>query len=185
MLANLRALFGVFVDILLLRRGPEHLPASVPLLGSIVMVYVVLYGVTYRAFVIPQLPEPPENWPLQLGVGTLITLLWFRVALQLVRKSERYVQTMTAMFAVNTLFIGSVPLVAALMPYMNRKSTEPPVALMFLLTALVVWVIAVLSRIVRSAFEWSWPAAVLFVLASYFGGAILLSIIFGTPQKAA
>ena len=33
MLANLRALFGVVVDIVLLRRGPEHLPASPALLA--------------------------------------------------------------------------------------------------------------------------------------------------------
>ena len=34
MLANLRALFGVVVDIVLLRRGPEDLPASTVLLAS-------------------------------------------------------------------------------------------------------------------------------------------------------
>ena len=63
MLANLRALFGVFVDIMLLRRGPEHLPASPVLLGIVVAVDVILYSIADRLFVRPVAPEaaPPRS----------------------------------------------------------------------------------------------------------------------------
>jgi len=37
MLANLRALFGLLVDIVLLRRGPESLPASPSLLVIVIV----------------------------------------------------------------------------------------------------------------------------------------------------
>jgi hypothetical protein len=44
-------------------------------------------------------------------------------------------------------------------------------------------VLAVLVKIVRSAFEWSWPACIFFALGSIIGPAILLSIVFGEPPK--
>jgi hypothetical protein len=94
---------------------------------------------------------------------------------------------MIAVFATNTLFIPAMPLAAALMPYLPPKpGAEPAPAMLVLLMALIaLWVLAVLSRIVRSAFEWSWAVSILFAVASSIAPAILLSIIFGDSQKVA
>jgi hypothetical protein len=187
MLANLRALFACLVDIMLLRRGPENLPASTPLLALFVILYVALFGLAYHTLLVPVAPEVPPNWPLQLAAGAVLTLLWWRVAFHLAKKPERFVQTMIAVFATNTLFVPAMPLAAALWPYLHEKpGGEQPPGMLVLLTALITtWVLAVLVRIVRSAFEWSWPASIFFAIASNIGPAILLAILFGEPPKAA
>jgi hypothetical protein len=189
MLANLRALFISLVDIMLLRRGPEHLPASPTLLAMLVVLNLLLTGLAYHTLFVPLVPDVPANWPLRLVAGALATLAWWRVAFQLARKVERFVQTMIAVFATNTLTIPAMPLVAALIPYMPAtKNAEPaaaPAMLVLLMALIALWVMAVLSRIVRSAFEWSWAVSILFAVASSIGPAILLSIIFGEPQKVA
>jgi hypothetical protein len=185
MLANLRALFGVFVDIMLLRRGPEHLPASPVLLGGVIVVNLALYSLAYGAFLAPLRNEPSTTWTMQIVVGALLTLLWFRIAFHFARKPERFVQTMIAVFATNTLAIPAVPLVAAMLPYAQKQGGEPAPTSLVLLTSLVgLWVLAVLVRIVRSAFEWSWAASIVFVVTSNLGVALLLGLLFGDPQKA-
>src|SRR5262245_46831421 len=98
MLANLRALFGSVIDIILLRRGPEALPASQTLLAIVValnvFVPVVIFGL---------LALPVTSALLASLVSTAVTLLWFRGALALANKRERFLQTMTAILGVNVL----------------------------------------------------------------------------------
>jgi len=186
MLANLRALFGVFVDILLLRRGPEHLPASPALLGTLVVLNFVLSSVAEKLVLPSPKPEAPASWLVQIAVFAII-LLWFRVAFQLAHKPERYVQTMIAMFGVNILTLPTLPLFAALLPYAAQQpGGEPAPGLLLLAAALVwVWLLAVLVRIVKSAFEWPWFGAVVFVVTSSFGILILLGLLFaGSPKPS-
>lgn len=189
MLANLRALFASLVDIMLLRRGPDSLPASAPLLALFVLLYLVLDAVAYHTLFVPLVPDVPSSWPLQLVVLQAATLAWWRVAFQLARKPERFVQTMIAVVATNALLIPAMPLLAALVPYLRPKpdtAADQAPATLLLLTALIyLWAFVVLVRIVRSAFEWSWPASVLFAIGSGVGPMIVLSILFGAPQKAA
>jgi hypothetical protein len=183
MLANLRALFGVIVDIVLLRRGPETLPASSTLLGIVVTVYTVLNGLAYHAFILAALPVRPRYFDLQFVVTVALQLLWFRVAFRMAGKPERFLQTATAVFATSTLFIPMLALVGALMPYMKKDSTvEPPALPSFLTAFAAIWMLMILVHIVRSAFEWSWLRSLGFVLAANFVPAILASILFGVAQ---
>jgi hypothetical protein len=183
MLVNLRALFGVFVDILLLRRGPEHLPASAVLLGIVVAVDIILYSLVDRLFVRPVAPQLATSFP-QMVAGALLTLLTFRIALHLANKSERFVQTMTAMFAANTMTVPALPLAAALIQYTGKPGGEPAPILLLMMGAVAgIWMIAVLVYIVKSAFEWSWLQAALMLVASNIGIAILLGLIFGESPK--
>ena len=114
MLANLRALFSVVVDIILLRRGPEQLPASTVLLYATVGIYLVI-----SAMVVASVSTPDGNWPLELIIGAASMLVWYQVALQLAKKRERYPQTMTAMFGVSTIFAPL--LVPMLIPWPRRS----------------------------------------------------------------
>jgi hypothetical protein len=184
MLANLRALFGVVVDIVFLRRGPENIPASTSLLVVVVGAYVALYTLAYRVFILPVAPSAPGSWALQIVCAVLIELLWFRVAFQIARKPERFVQTMTAVFATSTLFIPALAMVGALMPYMKDGGSAQAPALLSFLTAFVgIWMVVIVVRIVRSAFEWNWPISIFFVLAANFVPVIILSIVFGGSPK--
>jgi ABC-type phosphate/phosphonate transport system permease subunit len=188
MLANLRALFGVVVDIILLRRGPEQLPASPPLMAVVVAINCVVYGVAYHSQILPFLPEASSRWwLLDMALSTLLTLVWFRVAFNLVKKPERFVQTMIAVFATNTLFLPlELALIGQLLPYLLQKPPVAAPALLVLAMCIVaVWTLAVLVRIVRLAFEWSWVRSIVFLFAGNIAIAIFLSILFGSSQGAA
>jgi hypothetical protein len=184
MLANLRALFGVVVDIVFLRRGPENMPASNTLLGIVVVFYVALYALAYSIFILPAAPDTPNSWVLQIVCGSLLELLWFWIAFQLAGKPERFTQTAIAIFATSTFFIPALALVGTLVPYMNKGATgQPPPLTSFLTAFIAIWVFVILVRIVRSAFEWGWPRTIVFVLAANFVPMIILSLVFGDSQK--
>jgi hypothetical protein len=184
MLANLRALFGCLFDIILLRRGPESLPASPVLLVIAVALYVVLYAIGYHLFLRPIMPEASETSFVQIAAGSLLTLLWFRIAFQLARKPERFVQTMIATFAADTMAIPALPLLAAIMQYTKPGDTAAPILLLLSAAVVGIWILAVLVHIVKSAFEWSWVQAALMVIGSNIGVAILLALIFGESPKS-
>jgi hypothetical protein len=183
MLVNLRALFGVILDIVLLRRGPENLPASNTLLAAAVAIFVALNVLAFQVFVVAQMPETPRAWPLMIVVASLLQLLWFRAAFRIVGKPERFAQTMIAVFATSTLFIPALALFGALIPYSKKGAAEAPPLLSFLFIAIEVWMLVILSRIVRVAFEWPWLAAIVFVFAANFATAVILSVLFGDSPK--
>jgi hypothetical protein len=99
MLVNLRALFGSLIDLVLLRRGPETLPASTALLAVIVVMNAAV-GAVVVAFI----PTVPAITVPEMIVNSLVPLLWFWMAFSLAKKPERFVQTMTAVFGVNMMF---------------------------------------------------------------------------------
>ncbi|MBC8028459.1 MAG: hypothetical protein H7Y89_20900, partial [Steroidobacteraceae bacterium] len=60
----MRALLGVIVDIILLRRGPEHVPASPALLAVIIAVYAAAAAITASLF-----GPPEQRWAIELVVA--------------------------------------------------------------------------------------------------------------------
>jgi hypothetical protein len=186
MLANLRALFSVVIDIILLRRGPENLPASTLLLALVIALNFLLYGILYYTLVMPNDPRTSGSWPLQLVIGALVTMFWFRLALKLSHRSERFVQTMIAVFATNTLFLpAALPIIGALIPYSEKPGSPVPATLALPALLIAIWILAVQARIVRSAFDWSWTGSIGFVVGNNISAAILLSILFGDSQRTA
>ena len=181
MLANLRALFGVVVDIVLLRRGPEHLPASPALLGIVIGIYLALY-VLFTVL----MPNALPNWMLFLIATTAFVLLWFRISLVLAKKPERFVQTSTAYFAATSLFLPLlVPLESVLRPYLASQEAMRSAPAMLVLSgaAIGIWGLVVQSHIVRNAFEWNLFRGILFILAMNFLSALMLGLVFGVPQS--
>jgi hypothetical protein len=180
MLANLRALFGALVDIVLLRRGPEHLPASAALLFAMVALSVICS--TFIVIVSPIALLPAL---LQGAVGAAVMLLWFRTALKLANKAERFLQTATAIFGVNVLFVPvMVPLVGAMLPYLDKPNPNnpPPAALLIITLMFGLWALWVEMRIVRAAFDCAWIAAFLLVVGEFFASMIVLMLLFGGTQ---
>jgi hypothetical protein len=180
MLANLRALFAVVVDIVLLRRGPEHLPASPMLLAILVAAYAAITGLVYHV-----MATPDPRWPMVVTLVVVVTMVWYRVALQLVNKSERFTQTLTAMFALRVLFTPlDLPIRITLYSQI-QAGVEPSNALALVFLVLVVWLFVLNVRIVRSAFDWQWPAAIIMVLAHEFALLLAAAALFGRAASPA
>jgi len=186
MLANLRALFGVFVDIMLLRRGPEHVPASPTLLVVLVALDLVLYSIGIELLLPVSRPDAPAPWLVHAVIFALV-LSWYRVAFHLLHRPERYVQTMIALFAVNLMVLPSLPLFAAMAPYMSQEpgGAPAPASLSMLVSLVIFWVAAIQVRIVKAAFEWPWAASIVFVIGTGFALGTLLGLIFGASPKPA
>jgi uncharacterized membrane protein len=183
MLANLRALFGSVVDIILFRRGPENLPASQALLAVLVAVNIV--GSVLMSAVSSL---PTSNALLESILGTVLMLLWFRAALAIANKRERFLQTLSAIFGVNILFLPVlVPLLGALLPYLEKgDANTPPPAALFLITLFVgLWAFVVEIRIVRAAFECPWIGAILLVVGELFAATFVATLLLGVPARAA
>jgi hypothetical protein len=183
MLANLRALFGCVVDIILLRRGPEALPASQGLL-----VVLVALNVGGSLIMAAATSVPLASALLQILVACAVMLLWFRGALVVAQKRERFVQTMTAMFGVSALFLPVViPLLRALSPYLEKPdpNVPPPAALALITFFVLIWALVVQVRIVRDAFECPWFGAILLVAGEFIAASFVSMLLFGVPAKPA
>jgi hypothetical protein len=173
----LRALLGVIVDIILLRRGPEHVPASPALLAVVIAVYAAGAAITGAVF-----SPPDQPWAFQVVVAIVVLLAFYQVALTVAKKRERFVQTMTAMFAVRALYTPILgPLGGSFMASIQAKQ---PVSSMLLLLILAgtVWAFVIDVRIMRSAFEWPTPAAVLLVIGQQIVLVAVAVLILGGPQ---
>ncbi|MBC7977468.1 MAG: hypothetical protein H7138_21040 [Myxococcales bacterium] len=161
MLVNLRALLGVIIDIVLLRRGPDSLPASPALLAIVVGVYAAVMGLVASWFATPE-----QHWPLELGAGIALVLLWYRVALTLAGKRERFVQMMTALFSAHLLIRPlTVPMQSTLLAQAQTPSASPSSGLALIFLILLVWLFVITVRVVRSTFEWPTAGAIILVLA--------------------
>ncbi|HEX5163582.1 MAG TPA: hypothetical protein VFV88_17790 [Steroidobacteraceae bacterium] len=183
MLANLRALFGGVVDITLFRSGPESLPASQALLAIVVVLFIAV-SVVMSALV----SLPVADALAGAVLGSVVMLAWFRAALAIANKRERFLQTCTAIFGVNLVFQPAlVPLAGALKPYFEKAdpTVAPPAALMLVTTVLGIWAFIVEVRIVKAAFEVSWLGGVLLIIGEFFAAVLVSTLLFGTAAKGA
>jgi hypothetical protein len=174
MLANLRALFAVVIDIVLLRRGPEQLPASPVLLAICIALYCAI-----AATVASAMGTVNSRLPVEMAVIIMATLLWYRAGLQIAKKSERFVQTLTAMFATRAL-IAPVDLPIRLTVFSQiQANTQPSSLLAMLFLFLLVWQFVINVRIIRAAFEWPLPAAIIMIIAQEFAVLMVVAALFG------
>ena len=117
--------------------------------------------------------------PFEMAVIITATLLWYRTALQLAKKPERFVQTLTAMFATRAL-IAPVDLPVRLTVFSQMQAnTQPSSMLALLFLFLLVWQFVINVRIVRAAFEWPLPAAIIMIIAQEFAVLMVVAALFG------
>jgi len=172
----MRELIQLFAQIALLRRGPQDLPASTLLLALTVLGYL---GVN---LVVSSVLPPVKGWPAQVLVDTLFMLAWYVALLKLLGRSERILQTATAVFGLQGLL--SPLLIASdwlMLRFGEDTLWQVPVACAGLL--LIIWLVAANSQIVKAALEWSSPASVVLVILQIFTGRVLLFALF-PPVKA-
>jgi hypothetical protein len=167
----MREVIGLFVQIALLRRGPQDLPASLLLLLLTLAGYVAV-----NALVSSVLPVSGD-WPAQLTVEVLFTLGWYAALLRIVGRRERFLQTATGVFGLRILIAPAVTACAWLSRRFEHDATwQLPIAVGGL--ALVIWLIAANSHVVKAALEWSSAASVALVILQIVSGQLLLFALF-------
>lgn len=165
-------LLRLFTDIALMRKSPEDLPAS-PLV--LVLTIVGFFGV--QLVVGTVLPPVAGHWINNLVLEVVFTFFWYTALLYAVRKPERFLQTSTAVFGFQIVL--APVLIAAL--WLQRRF-EPDSIGAFGVTlislALLIWVIAANSHIVKSALEWSMAPSVALVILQNLAGELLVLTFF-------
>jgi hypothetical protein len=168
----MKDLLRFFVEIALLRRGPQDLPAS-PLLLTLTAFGYLAVNALARVL----MPASQGPWLLQLLVELLFTLGWYAVLLRMVNRSERFLQTATAMFGYQALLAPLIVAAIWLVQQFDKDSAWMLPALVIALV-LVIWLIAAGAHILKAALEWAMPASVGMIILQMIAGELLLLGIF-------
>jgi hypothetical protein len=164
-------LLNFFVDICLLRRAPQDLPAS----QSLLVVVLVVNGLAGIVLGI-------QTWAgvgvalaaTGLDIGVLLGLLW--VALQVRGVAPRFTQSATALLGAGVLF---TLLAMPLQPLLDSPEEIEAGALLYLL--LLIWVQLVYGHVLRHALNVSLVAGVALSLAYTLTSAVLIELLFPLP----
>jgi hypothetical protein len=172
MTATIKILF----DILLLRAGPEDLPASPRLLwGTFALLMAMQAGLGVWL-----MPEDPSILPQALVSG-LASLGWLALVLRLFGKAERFTQTASAMLGMACLFAPiSLPVIASIRPQAGQAVEWSPLVL--LAFGISLFLIYLNARILRAAIERPlFQCVLLFLLGEFLVFAVTLSLGIGAP----
>ncbi len=161
------ALARLYADIALLRRGPQDVPASMLLLAITVAAYFAISLIVNWS-----LPAPSDPWLAILAIDIAFTLGWYTTLLSVLRRRERVLQTTTAVFGYRTVLapvtIGAEWLVRR---FGSEQTWQLPLLVGYI--AVVVWMIAASSHILKAALEWSMLQCVALVLLEFMAGGLL------------
>jgi hypothetical protein len=136
-------LFGV----VMLRLGPQDLPAGTMPLTLAMLLYLLVTSVAMGV------GQPPEQPVLVLMLAMLLPLILVRIVLALRRLPERWPQTVTALFGSSAILTAiSLPLAAA------GGEGEPSMFTAMASLAVFVWSFAVDAHIWRHALNATYAA---------------------------
>ncbi len=164
------AIIKLLFDICLLRKGPEDMPASIYLMS-------VLFAVSL--LVSTFLSSAMHGFKVAASlsiVGLLVTFVFVKIIL--IKKSERFIQTFSAMLGVSIIIdIISVPVIY---PLLSEKLNENAAGLFWLLAlAVYAWFIAtfgfIISRAISSTLGYGISIAVGYALVSYMIFELILA----------
>ena len=149
------ALFRFFVDLAILRRGPQDLPASSALLALLAVLSVLIGGINTAAFFGGLGAALGANlFDLMLSMVTLFVLLQFR------GHAARWMQTMSAFLGLGLLVGLIMLLVRPLAGLMGAAQFATQVDVL-----LALWLHVALGSVLRHALGVPLPAGVLIVFA--------------------
>lgn len=157
----MRAIFHLFLDICLFRKGPQDLPAS----NALLKLSLLLYGLSGLIILLIDMNQ------IGLFSATLLTLfdiillavLSYSV-LYVLGYSSRFTQTLTALAGVGLLLqMVVIPLsLWTRQELVIRGNPEFPIMMRFVLLG---WAIAVMGHILKDAFSTSRVIGVLYAVA--------------------
>lgn len=167
----------VTVDLLLLRRGPQELPANWNLLATLTLLYISVHFAQART--------AAETGPalLQAVLATALLFAYVRSILHARDLLPRFVQTLSALLAVGVLatllLLGPT---ASLAPFLERvaagepsqTAAQPPMFALLASLVISVWALIAYGHIYRHALDVRLMAGVLVALGFEF----LLLVVF-------
>ncbi len=163
----------VLTGIVRLRKGPEDLPFSATLLLLIIIVSSALDAVTWAVLPLEE-KDAGASAPLLIGIGVAVTLAWYGALLRLAGRPERFVQTLTAVFGFQIILAPALLFTAWFyFSYAQDPTWKFPAGL--LRSAVEVWALVILARILRSATGWSMFACVMLAISSELLTALLMA----------
>jgi thiol:disulfide interchange protein len=143
---------------------------------------ITVLGYAAVRFIVSLMLPPTQHWQLHLVVEIVFTLVWYGMLLRTVGKSERFLQTATAIFGFSLLL--SPPWIAAIHYSQVLPEQHPlyaPVAILAL--AIIIWIIRAGSYILKAALELPIAACVLLTILQILTGDLLLQAV--TPGEPA
>ncbi|MEE8234055.1 MAG: hypothetical protein V3R41_05195 [Gammaproteobacteria bacterium] len=171
MLTALTTLSKVFLDICLLRKGPQDLPKSSVLLYLCLTLYTVFdVLLTLQA-------RPFEDALLVslVDVGFLLAVTF--LILKQHHLLDRWIQTITALFGTGVILgIFIFPLVYGGAQNQYETWLQQIIILLFLI--MIIWNIAVLAHIVRNAISTSLGIGIAIAILYIWMSSLLISMLF-------
>jgi len=174
--SDMAELFRLFTQIALSRKGPQDLPAS-PLLLALTVVGYFLVN-----YVVNLLMPTVDVWRLHLLVDVAFTLAWYAILLRAFGKSERFLQTATAIFGYQ-IVIAPLWITAAyfLRRYSDDTVMQLPAAVIGLL--LLFWVVRAGGYILKAALELPLIACVVLIILQGLAGQLVLYAMMPTDAN--
>lgn len=166
--------FRLILDIALIQRGPQALPASLWLTLVALAVYVVVGALAHQLIMPVATPLGPALFDLFLMVGFALALLYG------FGYPERSLQTLAALGGTGTLLtLCGLPVVQML----DADAKGAIAALgVILWSALMVWSLAVTAHILRHALSVSFAVGLFLAVAYMMVSILLYGTLFGTAQ---
>jgi hypothetical protein len=129
------------------RRGPQDVPAVGILLPLTITAYVLLSAL-FGAL----LPAVHPSWQVQLALDVPFMLLWYGLLLAIAGRRERYLQTASALFGVESVLALPSMLCDVLQQRFSSDATwQMPVAIAGF--ALLIWMLIAVANILRATLE--------------------------------
>ena len=146
-------LLTIWLDICLLRAGPQDLPVSQVLLGLTLVSYTLVSTLL-------SLPGYPAFTSLQIALTDLVLLVAFAGSvLYLTGNMARFNQTLSALAGAGTLLgLLALPLVQSL--YLAEDAEQISIAVLMFWLLLMGWNLLVVAHIIRHALSVILPIAV-------------------------
>lgn len=162
------------MGIVRLRKGPEDLPFSAPLLVLLIAVSSALDGLTWAVVPLPEKSTAGVSGALLIAIGVVVTLVWYGGLLRLAGKPERTVQTLTAVFGFQIILAPALLFTAWFyFSYWQDPTWKLPAGL--LRSAVEVWALVIMARILRAAAGWPMFACVMLAIANELLSALLMA----------
>lgn len=134
-------LLSYLAAIVMLRQGPQDLPAARSLLPTCLTLYLVITLVSFGT------GQRPENLPMVMALAVALPLALSWIVLKLANHLARWEQTVSALFGTSAL-LSAVSLPVSLM-----AGTEPTPPLALMLLGVFFWSFAVDAHIWRNALQ--------------------------------
>lgn len=173
--SRLMGIFRLILDIALLQRGPQALPAASWVTAAALAAYGVVGMVAHRMIAPGMNPIGPVFFDLFLMAGFVMSLLYWRGF------PGRAYQTLAALAGTGTLLtLCGLPVIRLLEPGAQGDALASVGAILWL--ALMGWSLLVTAHILRHSLAVSLPAGVLVGMIYMMISIFFYGMLFGTAQ---